>query len=308
MDSEILIGGAFPGRKSTDFAGGVLPYKEILPDADWDKPEYLPTGEKQTGNNGDKLNCVTQSDHNSLEMQLNQQIFSRTMPIGHANFLSSKGYIDAFGKVNFSEKFNAILNETWLLKGNYLWKVAEQGRKEGLIPQIMLPENIDDTWDNYYNLAQITREMKAMGLEFKRWFEISYEWINDHSPENLVKELKHAPIQIVIPNHAIVEIKNETDLIKYYDSYNPWVKSAAASKVTDFLKLIIEPITSMTKVTLVHILGTPTYGFLEESDFTKIIHPAVSEAHLLAMATAWGQKITLPDGKINWAFAKDIVV
>jgi len=104
----------------------------------------------------------------------------------------------------------------------------------------MLPEMVDDNWDTYYNPNQITNEMKELGKESLVWFKISYEWIDDTSFDNLVKQLQHVPLHIVFPNHAVVEIRSKQELMDYYDSYSPFVKEKAQSAITSYLKLIIE--------------------------------------------------------------------
>jgi len=49
--------------------------------------------------------------------------------------------------------------------------------------------------------------MLDLGKEFLTLFKISYEWVDDVSVENLVKQLQHVPLQVVFPRHAVVEIK-----------------------------------------------------------------------------------------------------
>ena len=157
---EFINHGALIGRKDSDLAGGYLPYREVLADGNWNKPEFLPTNEKQWGRGGDKMNCVTQSNHNTKEIQLNQQIADGSMPVGHLVYLNDEGFIDENGKVNFSDKFNSILNGTTRV-GNWLWKVAEDARvHSGLVPQSKLLENIEESWDDYYNKDQITPELQ----------------------------------------------------------------------------------------------------------------------------------------------------
>lgn len=303
-----LPGGAFVGRQSTDFAGGTLPWELRLPDADWNKPEFLPEGERQSGNGGDKLNCVTQSNHNDLEIQLNFLILKNLLPQTHLNFLKEKLFIGADGKVNFCDKFNSILNGTAEFKGNWLYKVVDEERKNGLIPQALLSENIDDNWLDYYNPDQIKDGMKAIGKEFLKYFDISYEWINDTSPENLFKQLQHVPLQVVRPGHAIVQIKSMAELMMYFDSYSPFVKTLPQNQISDIMKIIIKP-NIMQNMTFVHIAGTKSYGFLEATDYTKIVHLAVSEAHLQIMASSFGVNIYMEDKTtIDWGKAVEIKI
>jgi len=293
MDNQIKLEGAFIGRQPTDFAGGTIPFEVRVPDSDWNKPAFLPTGEKQYGTNGDKLNCVTQSEHNDFELQLNQMIDARTLPIGHINWLSEKGYKDENGKPNFSEKFNSILNDTAKYKGNWLWRVADDAKHSGLIPQSMLPEKVDEDWDTYYNPAQITQEMKDLGQEFLEWFDIAYEWVDDTSFENLVKQLQHTPLQVVFPNHAVVQIKSLQDLVKYYDSYQPWVKDKDRDKFTSFFKIVITP--KVKKPELAKILKDA------DGKAVGVCVLARNPEELIAMAEEAGFPIPRKsDGSLDW--------
>jgi len=293
MDNEILNNGAFEGREDTDFAGGTLPFEVRIEDSNWNKLEYLPTGEIQRGFNGDKLNCVTQSNHNSFELQLNQMIVAKTLPLSHFIWLNEKGYFDENGKLNFSEKYNSILNKTAKYKGNWLYKVANDARDNGLIPQSMLPENVDDTWDDYFNPNQITQEMLDLGREFLTLFEIFYEWIDDTSVENLVKQLQHAPIQVVFPRHAVVEITSKEALMDYYDSYNPYVKEKAQNQITSYMKLIINPI--MTLPENIKIIKDA------DSKAVGIWYLCNNEEELITRAVGDGFPIPRnPDGSLNW--------
>ncbi|MCK5020303.1 MAG: hypothetical protein KAS32_24905 [Candidatus Peribacteraceae bacterium] len=294
MSEEIVRGGAFEGRGTLDFAGGTLPFEIRVEDSDWNKPKYLPTGEKQRGTSGDKLNCVTQASHNSYELQLNQMIEDKTMPASHLEWLSEKGYLDRNGKVNFSEKYNAILNLTAKYKGNWLYIVANDARKNGLIPQSMLPENTNDTWGTYYNPNQVTKEMLDMGKEFLTMFDLPYEWVDNIRVENLVKQLQQAPLQIVFANHSVVEIKSKKELMDYYDSYVPYVKEKKQSEITSYLKLLIEPIITLPEdVKIIKDANSKAVG---------VWFAAKNPAELVK----WAEEAEIPvpykaDGGLDWA-------
>ena len=293
MNNKFIDGGAFVGEGVNDFAGGTLPFESRVPDSNWNKQEYLPTGEKQIGINGDKLNCVTQSNHNSIEFQLNQMIADKTIPIGNLQWLCSKGYLDSLGKVNFSEKYNSILNKTSEYKGNWLYKVANDTRENGLILQTMLPEKVGENWDTYYNKGQVTQDMLNLGKEFLEWFDISYEWIYDKSYINLVKQLQHTPFQIVFSNHAVVEIRNREELMDYYDSYEPYVKEKLQSLMRSCMKLIVKPISRMPDA--IYIIKDAN------SLTTGIWYGAKSEQELVAKAKEAGFPIPLtPAGTLDW--------
>lgn len=297
MDNKKLEG-AFIGRGVSDFAGGSLPFEVRVKDSDWNKPTYLPTEEKQYGKNGDKLNCVTQSNHNTFEFQLNQMIHEDTLPSKQSNWLKKNGYIDNNWKVNFSEKYNSILNKTALYKGNWLYIVADDARKNGLIPQSMLTEKVEESWGDYYKESQITDKMKKLGKEFLTLFDISYEWIDDVSIENLVKQLQHTPLQIVFPNHAVVEIKSKKKLMEYFDSYSPFVKEKKQNKITHYMKLVISPIIAEEVVEL-----PENIKIIKDKDSNAVgIWYAASSAHKL-MEHAKAINFPIPknkDGSLDW--------
>lgn len=293
MSDKIINGGAFEGRGVGDFAGGTLPFKVRVEDSNWNRPEFLPTWEKQRGVNGDKLNCVTQSNHNAFEFQLNQMIESNTLPLDNLFWLDKNGYLDSEGKVNFSEKYNSILNLTSKYKGNWLYKVADDARKNGLIPQSMLPEKVDENWETYYAENQITQEMLELGKEFLEWFNISYEWIDDNSFRNLTRQLQHTPIQVVFPNHAVVQIRSKEDLMDYYDSYDPYVKEKAQNKITNYMKLVIDPIVHFPEdIRIIKDANSRAVG---------IWYAAKNPEELVAKAYAEGFRIPRKEnGDLDW--------
>ena len=55
--------------------------------------------------------------------------------------------------------------------------------------------------------------------------------------EQLIYHLKHAPLQIVLPGHAVLNFFCEGDVIKYFDSYEPFLKQTGA--VYQALKIIL---------------------------------------------------------------------
>lgn len=293
MDNKFIDGGAFAGRAAEDFAGGTLPFEVRVSDSDWNKPQYLPSGEKQRGINGDKLNCVTQSNHNSIEFQVNQMIADKTIKTGHLEWLNEKGYIDSDGKLNTSEKFNSILNRTAEYRGNWLYKVADDARKNGLIPQSMLPEVVDEKWDTYYNPEQITTDMLKLGKEFLVWFDISYEWVDNVSFEKILEQLQNTPLQVVFPNHAVVEITSKEALMDYFDSYNPWVKERAQGSITHYMKLVInQKITLPEEIKIIKDANSSAVG---------IWYAARNPEELIERATKDGFPIPRkPDGSLDW--------
>lgn len=209
-------------RRPEDYIAGVnspLEYQELLPLGEW--YPYLPTPETQRTVD-DKANCVTQAHHNVTEGNFHLALEQGRIPREHIAWLKAKGYFDANGRIDFSEKFNAILNFT-TREGNYLWRVADEARVHGLIPERMLLSNLQEDWNTFYNPKQITIEMLALGQEFLERFGLPYEWV-EVNVQNIIRHLKHTSLIAVIPGHAVMEVRQIASLWNYFDSYAPYIK------------------------------------------------------------------------------------
>jgi hypothetical protein len=193
--------GVILGKRTTDWiAGGAsnIVYEVRNPSGDW--TPYIPKGEVQHTNSVDYMDCVTRSLLNSIEIQ--------------HKFLTGT-------EVNYSDRFLAKMSGT-THQGNYLWAVADTLRSVGVVKEEDHPTIDNMTWDDYY--AEISQWLKDKA---KKWFDendLKYEWIEPITVENLIKHLKQAPLQIVIPGHAVVDILQKEDIYKYFDSYKPFVK------------------------------------------------------------------------------------
>ena len=204
--------GVILGQRDTDYIAGSitgLPYEVRNPTGDW--LSYLPPGEWQRNHIVDTMACVTFSALNSIETQLK-----------------------FFGiEKEFSDRFTAIMSGT-TKEGNYLFKVADSIRKDGLILEgdYSAPEHY--TWDSYYTAPSIELINKAR--EFLTEYEVRYEFVPPVK-EQLIYHLKHAPLQIVLPGHAVLNFFCEGDVIKYFDSYEPFLKQTGA--VYQALKIIL---------------------------------------------------------------------
>lgn len=246
--------GVILGQRPEDYKVGdnsPLVWQERNPSGDWS--DFTPTPEKQWGAGGDKMNCVTQSKNNVVETQLIFLHSNRLVPDAAWAWLGSKGYLDENGKPNFNDRIDAILNET-TLEGNYLWKVADCARRFGLFPESVLPSDENLSWAEYYKRELITVQiLSEYGEESKKYFEIFFEWV-PVTKADLMKHLKHAPIQIVFPNHAVeaITMLNNGDVARYFDTYDPFVKNMNFSNLTSALKIIIAtkdaPVTKRFKI------------------------------------------------------------
>ncbi len=222
----------------TAYVAGInspLAAEAVNPSGDWTK--YLVTKEWQKDPNtlnSDKMECVTQSHHNAIEIKMYFDHLTGRMPQAHWDWLKANGYIDSNGFPNFNERLSAISNGT-TKDGNWLYNVAEDGRKVGLFPYWIVPDDKSLAWDVYYDKKLLTPERLAIGQEFLKRFGLNYEWVNILQ---LSEHITQAPLQIVKPGHAITEI-TKPDPLKYFDHYNPFIKSLAAKYVVSAMKHLI---------------------------------------------------------------------
>jgi len=205
-------------------------YKTLVQDGDW--TPFLPTYEDQERHPGfDSASCVTFSGLNCLEAQLDRMISLGSLPAGHFDFLKTNGYLDANGKVNFSDRFSAILDGT-TPNGNYMSNAPDSFARDGLIPESVLPfpEDVlgyikrnpdgslmqDGKAQKYYlDPNVITQDMKDLGKRFAKYFDIRYEVITygaTGTPNiDLIRyHLKQAPLHFAA---AICSGENTEDVI-----------------------------------------------------------------------------------------------
>jgi hypothetical protein len=206
--------GVIIGQRSTDYIAGALPFENRNPSGDW-KP-YLPVGEKQYSRLEDSMACVTFSAINSLEIQ--------------TKLITGK-------EVNYSDRFIAKMSGT-TKDGNYLYLVADTIRKCGLLNEEDWPAPRDFTWETYY--TDIPDWLKTKALKWLNDWEVRYEFLADFSKEGLIYHLHHAPLQVVIPGHAVVHILNTKDVVEYFDTYEPYIKQYKGL-FAQALKIVLYP-------------------------------------------------------------------
>jgi len=218
MSEEFVQHGVILGQRPEDWVAGAntqIVYEVRNQSGDW-RP-YLPTKEIQFGKE-DSMSCVSFSLINAIETQ--------------EKFLTGK-------ETNYSDRWTAKRSGT-THEGNYLYKVADTVRKEGVVLDTSYPTPPNYTFDEFH--AEIPTEKQAeLEKEGKKWLEkwdFKYEFI----PLNLqamLDHIKQAPLQIVIPGHAIVAFLCEQDIINYFDTYNPFEKKTAFSNLQAVLKPVL---------------------------------------------------------------------
>lgn len=159
--------------------GGIIPYEEIRPDADW--RSCLPEIEIQETANFDTFNCTGFGLTNIVEITLNH-----------------------FGiDKNFSDRGLGIAAGT-KPPGNDPQVVAEALRKFGLLLEEKLPITGVKTLEEYFGPNPLPQELLDLMKKFFDEFEFKHEWIIlpttpiEQRPAILRKYLKTSPIGVAV--------------------------------------------------------------------------------------------------------------
>jgi hypothetical protein len=212
-----------------------------------EREECLPKGECQ--NIGDeKMDCATRGPLNLLETKFNWLIKNKKISAENIKFFQDNGYIKN-GKVEFSDRFNAILSGT-TNEGNSLKAPLDSMRTHsdpkdniGIIPKSMLPQVFN--FNEYYDKSKITDEMRELGKEFLERFTINYEKVYENQmPELLEKDMLDVagyawpdpengeyPRVDYQPNHCFMGVRKPMTYI--FDNYIDYVDG-------DFVKKLAE--------------------------------------------------------------------
>jgi len=206
------------GQRPTDWQAGsftFISYEERNPSGDW-RP-YLPTKEIQYGKE-DSMSCVSFSAINAIEMQ--------------EKFLTGN-------ETNYSDRWLAIMSET-THDGNWLYKVGDAIRKYGLVTEDKYPAPPNYTFDAYHAKPspELQVELEAEGKQWLSEWDFKYEFV-PATKDSMLGHIKQAPLQIVIPGHAIVNFLCEADVVNYFDTYNPFEKKTAYGNVQSALKPLL---------------------------------------------------------------------
>lgn len=243
-------------EQKEDFIAGALPYKNVCDD--W--TPYLPTDEKQHGVYFDTMACVSFSALNLVETQINCLIANKTLRGTDLSELTTLGFI-VNGKFEASDRFTAKMSGT-TRRGNYLQKVWESIRHDGLLPEKdwgypRTQRTPVFDWDDYYK--EISEDLKYKAKQILRYFDFSYEWtvngkITEYSNneiEELRRQLKHAPLQLGAPicptingikepcgktksSHATMIYKVD-DIIRNFDHYDPIRKKLSLKYIMPYI-------------------------------------------------------------------------
>lgn len=236
----------------TDWISGVdspLEVDELNPTGDY--TVYLPENEAQHSVYFDAMDCVTRSATNCVEAQIRALIGFQKLPQKTVEWLLEAGFMGTGYNFNASDRFTAKMSGT-TRKGNYLTKVWDSIRKDGLLPEHLWPYPREQRtpvfdWDDYY--TEIPDDLKKKAKEFLDYFTVNYEWVAfggvNYTPiKEMEAHIKQAPLQIAAPtcpgwnnqtavvnrceltraNHATMVYAIGDHFIHDFDSYNPYRK------------------------------------------------------------------------------------
>lgn len=215
---EYIEHGVLLGKKPSDYVAGeftFIGFEDRNPSGDW-RP-YLPTKEIQYGKE-DSMSCVSFSAINAIEIQ--------------QKFLTGK-------EENYADRWIAVKSNT-TPQGNYLYTVAETIREYGLVKESSFPAPPNYTFSAYHAKPspELNAQLEKEGKEWKQEWDFRYEWVQATKSE-MLKHIKQAPLQIVIPGHAIVNFLCEQDVVNYFDTYNPHEKKTPYANVQAVMKILL---------------------------------------------------------------------
>jgi hypothetical protein len=270
--------GALLGRRDSDYTAGVLPYQIRLLDGNW--TPYIPQGEKQYNKAADSMSCVSFSATSIIETQ--EKFLTGSSP-------------------NYSDRWVAKVSNT-TLSGNFLWQVADSIQNFGLVWEEHYPAPTPP-WSFEEWMSDIAPEkfatLKQVGQEWKRWWTISYEWVDLTHPENLLIALRQCPVQMIIPGHAVEAIYKPADIVTYFDTYEPYIKGRPVSDFASALKIILNPLKGQRMSNAILVKRGNEYGW-----FLPDVNPSALISHGLNFGTDIPKN---PDGSVNFAEVDKLV-
>ena len=207
--------------------GGYSPLERhvLQPNGDWSK--YLPVVEFQNKFGYDRMACVTYSFLNCLEIL----------------YLKQTGI-----EINFSDRALAKMSGT-TKTGNYLAKVFDTARKEGLLLESQWPD-VKGGWDEY--CKEIPQELLGEAKNILKNWELYREWVSPYKP-NLIKEaLRETPLQVTVKyasgdgllnpkgshNHAVC-LFNMTS--KYYEIFDHYTQTRKKYSLDYEFGVVLKP-------------------------------------------------------------------
>lgn len=210
------------------------------------KISYLPSPERQSSRNFDTYACVSYSFINAIEINFKRLIELQMISADNLKWLEDNGYF-INGEINFSDRFLAVMSGTRPGIGNSGAAVSQSARDTGLSPQTLCDWNGEGTEAEYYDKSTISQKAKDTALEFKKRFNIQYEWVGG---QNWDIASQYGTLQLFVyawfkapdgvryynpnpnvSNHGVCEA--DLTNLKIFDTYEPYIKQLTERK--DFL-------------------------------------------------------------------------
>lgn len=218
MTSTFVNHGVKLGQRPEDYqAGGFsfVTYEARNESGDW--RFYLPVKEVQYGKE-DSMSCVSFSAVNAIEIQY--------------KFLTGQ-------EENYSDRWIAKMSGT-TRDGNWLYKVGDAVRRLGMVKEESYPAPPNYTFDQYHaDIPEpLLSQLKAEGQAWLETWDVYTEFIPVDKDE-MLKHIKHAPLQIVIPGHAVVSFLCEADVVEYFDTYKPHSKETPYTNIQTAYKYVL---------------------------------------------------------------------
>lgn len=157
---------------------------------------YLGKYEPQSNTAFDSMGCVSFSNNNCTEMRINRMIRENEMDARTFEDLKAVGYIDELDQFNASDRFTAKISGT-TIRGNYMSSVANSVMDYGLLPESLLPFDLESvkTFEDFY--ATIPIELVAKAKKFLEVFDYGWEWVGT-STDILFRALQTSPLQVTV--------------------------------------------------------------------------------------------------------------
>ena len=214
-------------------------YNRVVLKEDMDWSALEPSPESQAYVYFDDYACVTHSTLLVIAAVLQHKINTGNIIFDNITWLFDNGYLDDNGKINFNDRFTAILTKTKCGIGNYQHIVNDGVREFGLTPQSKWNYDKDDfTSCELFYADEVPEEMLELGKEFLRRFQLNYEVINPNNDLEANEGLKYSPMVTLVR----AWFKNDEGLYYFpvppevpYKTYNHQVVKYKPKNVTDWI-------------------------------------------------------------------------
>lgn len=164
--------------KDEDYIFGASPVisPKLQPGGQWDA--FLPPYEAQSRMNLETQNCTGYGTLTDLETLMNR------LGMPHSDF---------------SERFVGIGAETDPNRGNSPHNVLEWIRKNGVIPEAMLPFDASvTTVKDYYSPKPLWSRFIVEGTRWLRSYKLKHDWVKPPSPHNIKTALEYSPLGVSV--------------------------------------------------------------------------------------------------------------